>query len=447
MFSMKFNITNFGNIKDANIELKPLTVFMGFNNTGKTYLSYLLYELLKSNSNIAFDFETNLQDKVINGLVKNKKYIIDLEEYTNKHANKIEKSINNICEMFGERILKTNQSFKDAKFDIQNIFDMKEWQKDNSITVDLYGKEIAAILDGKNIIIKTNKSITKRNIRKGSNIYKKFQERLNDFLSFSIKKGLFPGNAYFVPAERATLSQLIQSSIFNLLHIFPWVEGAGINNLPLPIMDFLTYFDFFKDKSKHFEDISNFIETNVLGGSVDIIQIKNSPAKKLIYTFEGKKIELPASSSGVKSLSSLSILLKHRLNKNDILFIDEPEITLHPKNQIKLTEAFTMAINEGLNIVVATHSPYITDHINNLILGYEAFNNNKERSIEVLRQYGISQNSLINPDMTAAYEFKENGEVIDVFNRDESFIDWETFGEYSDKLSEFGYDINQALSE
>ena len=102
-----------------------------------------------------------------------------------------------------------------------------------------------------------------------------------------------------------------------------------------------------------------------------------------------------------------------------------------------------MAVNKGLNTVMATHSPYIVDHINNLILGYEAVKKNRKGSLKVLEEYGIKENSLINPDSVAAYEFKENGEVVDVFNRDEGSIDWETFGEYSDKLSEIGYELKR----
>ncbi len=40
---MKFKIKNFGNIKEAEIELKNLTVFVGENNTNKTWTAYLIY--------------------------------------------------------------------------------------------------------------------------------------------------------------------------------------------------------------------------------------------------------------------------------------------------------------------------------------------------------------------------------------------------------------------
>lgn len=42
---MRLNVTNFGPIAEADIELRPLTVFAGPSNTGKSYLAILLHAL------------------------------------------------------------------------------------------------------------------------------------------------------------------------------------------------------------------------------------------------------------------------------------------------------------------------------------------------------------------------------------------------------------------
>ncbi len=442
MFALKFKIRNFGNIREAEIELKPLTVFMGFNNTGKTYLSYLLYDLLKSSPNISFNFDSNLQDKVIEGLVKNRSFTINLEEYLTKNRSKIEKRINDACKDFGNRVLNSNQSFKGAEFEIENIFSMRDDNKNTSTRAELYGRNIEAVFEGNVITIKTKRAITKRNLRKGSNAYKTFKNRLEDFLNFCVKSSLFPGEVFFLPAERATLIQMM-GYLENFIFSYAFLGIPNGLKLPLPLVDFKHYFEFYASGKSFFEDVSNFLESEVLGGKVDIIQKSEPYSKKVVYKYKNYEIDITAASSGVKALSGLNVLLKKRLSKGDVLFIDEPEITLHPKNQIKLVEAFGMAVNKGLNTVMATHSPYIVDHINNLILGYEAVKKNRKGSLKVLEEYGIKENSLINPDSVAAYEFKENGEVVDVFNRDEGSIDWETFGEYSDKLSEIGYELKR----
>ena len=48
-------VKNFAKIKEAEIELSPFTLFVGDNNSGKTYLSTLIYGLIKYTSKIIYD--------------------------------------------------------------------------------------------------------------------------------------------------------------------------------------------------------------------------------------------------------------------------------------------------------------------------------------------------------------------------------------------------------
>ena len=45
--NVHINVKNFGPIEAAEIDLRPLTVFVGESNTGKTYLAALIYALHK----------------------------------------------------------------------------------------------------------------------------------------------------------------------------------------------------------------------------------------------------------------------------------------------------------------------------------------------------------------------------------------------------------------
>ena len=42
---IKLKVTNFGPIAEADIELRPMSVFVGPSNTGKSYLAVLIYAL------------------------------------------------------------------------------------------------------------------------------------------------------------------------------------------------------------------------------------------------------------------------------------------------------------------------------------------------------------------------------------------------------------------
>ena len=39
----RISVTNFGPIKSGSVDLRPLTVFVGPSNTGKTYFAILIY--------------------------------------------------------------------------------------------------------------------------------------------------------------------------------------------------------------------------------------------------------------------------------------------------------------------------------------------------------------------------------------------------------------------
>ena len=65
----KLIIKNFGKIKEAEIELSDLILFIGDNNSGKSYLMTLIYGLMKYSDDIA---HIMFQDK---------DFIYSLEEY------------------------------------------------------------------------------------------------------------------------------------------------------------------------------------------------------------------------------------------------------------------------------------------------------------------------------------------------------------------------------
>jgi predicted ATPase len=48
MKNFNLAIENFGLIEKADITLRPLTIFLGENNTGKSYVAQLIYALTRS---------------------------------------------------------------------------------------------------------------------------------------------------------------------------------------------------------------------------------------------------------------------------------------------------------------------------------------------------------------------------------------------------------------
>ena len=109
---------------------------------------------------------------------------------------------------------------------------------------------------------------------------------------------------------------------------------------PLPIRDGLEIAEDMNNLQKKDGDYKDFaieIEEELLQGKV---QFTSNKAKS-------KKLPIHLTASIVKTLSSLVFYLKYLAKKNDLIIIDEPELNLHPDNQVILTRLFARLINNG----------------------------------------------------------------------------------------------------
>ena len=99
--------------------------------------------------------------------------------------------------------------------------------------------------------------------------------------------------------------------------------------------------------------------------------------KKLEELFEGKveqtveddfifrkgKTEFPMqlTAEGIKKIGILTTLIRNRqLNANSVLFLDEPETTLHPEATRELVEMLMLMARAGMQIFLATHNYFGT---------------------------------------------------------------------------------------
>lgn len=84
---------------------------------------------------------------------------------------------------------------------------------------------------------------------------------------------------------------------------------------------------------------------------------------KFYFKFDNlsKEVEAPMAAEGIKKLAQLIYLVKNgTLNKDTILFLDEPEINLNPR-YIKIVAQFLQTLaKHGVQIFVATHDYLLT---------------------------------------------------------------------------------------
>ena len=79
----------------------------------------------------------------------------------------------------------------------------------------------------------------------------------------------------------------------------------------------------------------------------------------LEFTQNGQTFELANTSTGLKSIGILQLLLENRkLKENSYLIMDEPEVHLHPEWQVKLAKILVLLVKDlNVNLFINSHSP------------------------------------------------------------------------------------------
>ena len=91
---------------------------------------------------------------------------------------------------------------------------------------------------------------------------------------------------------------------------------------------------------------------NVMGGKIAISETGN-----LSFQENGNNFSLPVTAMGIANLGILALLIERKvLDKGTFLFIDEPEAHLHPAWQVVMAESLFELSRQGVNVVIATHS-------------------------------------------------------------------------------------------
>ena len=124
----------------------------------------------------------------------------------------------------------------------------------------------------------------------------------------------------------------------------------------------------------------------------------------------GGEVSMPLSMSSAsnKALFLLDIYIRYYLSNDSYLIIDEPELNLHPHNQIKMAELLVRLSNYGVKIIITTHSDYIVKEINNRIMASQL----KDRA--QLDVFGYKKSDVIKPSEVNGFTIDNDGIIREV---------------------------------
>lgn len=379
---MKLHIANLGAVKEATIDLsKKLTVFCGPNGTGKTWVAYVVHGLLAE------------QNSIYNGPVPdidalNSEGQIEIEIPPAVAYSELQTTVNdlpkNIQQMLPVPVDKQQELF--GNFKIKTVesaesFAKRFYKEEITTTVDVFAGILIELLKPAN-----STAITLKQPFGGLHLplWKTFMSRIMSNIARSLatyptvsstilpveRSSVFTFNKELGLQQQALVERLLQNNedSGSAKELSTFLNGRK-TRYPKAVRDALIIADDISNISKTASPYYDFgveVEQNLLQGKVGIGsdgEVSFSPNNAA-----GKSFSFQLSSSAVKTLSSLIVYLKHQAKPNDLLIIDEPELNLHPNNQILLARVFARMINQGMRLLISTHSDYIVRELNNLIM-------------------------------------------------------------------------------
>ncbi|HYO59641.1 AAA family ATPase, partial [Archangium sp.] len=234
-----------------------------------------------------------------------------------------------------------------------------------------------------------------------------------------------------------------------ILPVWPLISAIEGLDVPIPVRDFGRFLGVAQSTTAGLLNSSqthlSALLKQVVGG--EIAYVADADYKHLVFRTGGAEVPLQAAASLSRAVAGLSVYIERFFQPDDVLIIDELEMNAHPQAQVALTEFIAALVNSGVRVVLTTHSPYVVDHLNNLM---EASRAPAEKREELARKFALgTPSSFISPEKVAVHAFQEEspeGEVIvrEVLNRETGLIDWSTFSRVSEHITNLYSDILRA---
>ena len=190
-----------------------------------------------------------------------------------------------------------------------------------------------------------------------------------------------PDQSFYLPAARSGIVQGYKILGAELVRRSPGMGGQWSNTSTLPgtTADFLgNLISIDRRMLRHriqnteLQGALSFIENHVMRGRVDLDESLGFASSEIVYmptidTLEGEKFTLDRTSSMVSELAPLILFLRYLVNESDLLILEEPESHLHPSAQRQMARGIVRLVNSGVKVLITTHSDYFLNQLNNLI--------------------------------------------------------------------------------
>lgn len=413
---IKLQVSDFGPIVEGTVDLKPLTIFVGPNNSGKSYFAVLAYALFRSLSPFhgvsrlwgwgrrgRFRPQPHLPGLVEISpaeLFEDKQVLKVLQEQLRKVGDKsrggeisisfgelpekvkqvlqkaLQSSMGDCTTILGEELKRSYASelLELTRKTSKRGFNISISQGDPLLRFNMsYTDDSLKLADSQFDV--SNQSLhlkvppptlLRRTLTDRDQFF--LYDLLSNFLTKTYREFLV--DPYYFPAAR---SGILQSHKALASYVVSRSPLAGIEDLPeiprLPgvVADFISkLLTLEKDRQTKLYSLARFLESQVTKGAIDI-EAGKLEYPEIYYESATGKFPLHRTSSMVSELAPMVLFLKYLIDPGDFVIIEEPESHLHPESQRKLATGIVKLIRAGVKVLITTHSDDFVQQLSNFI--------------------------------------------------------------------------------
>lgn len=421
--ALEIEVTDFGPIVEAKVDLRPLTVFVGPSNTGKSYLAILIYALHRHfavpERFLAGNFPRTspmsipglmqkFSDETVNALRNVARGLPDkaekmkiplsdaitdavrLEFETRARLLEAELArcfgVDSMTALIrrekvsgGQAILRREISNLSGAFEHKLTLKAKGIEpdvvipRDISVDIKIPHRQFFTIWGG--TIWGEDDSIAENaedaEIR---GLFTILFGKVRDIFSEPLRRP-----AYYLPADRTgvmhahnvVVSALIERAA--MTGIRPTAaQSPTLSGVLADFLEQLIEIDGSRrPKNGHKPELRTTIEEEILGGAVDVERLGATGYPRFIYRPNGwgkdSHLLLMNASSMVSELAPVVLYLRHIVERGDVLIVEEPESHLHPAMQVEFTRQIATLVQSGVRVIVTTHSEWLLEELANIV--------------------------------------------------------------------------------
>jgi predicted ATPase len=404
---------DFGPINHCEITLRPLTLFIGPNNSGKSYLATLIHSLFEAiaptaaqnNPRGGFFPSVNFNIRaLLNKFPDQRKLLGELE--TKQEIELSPELVDSILsELFAtiyEKRLTDElmRSFACRLRDLVKIgtsafslgirfasYEATVAPKGSRLRTTEYSRQgvrvrvrYAPSADARHIDVHRDADANLLTVSLGRGWFERgggpkgaqpffVLDLVADFLALEILRPV-TRPCYYLPAARSGILQAHKALAASIVRKSPY---AGIEALEIPKMsgvvsDFISSVITLPNERGPFYTLALQLEKDLIRGQILARTSEKQAYPEITYRFRNTEIPLSRSSSTVSELAPLLLYLKYGISPRGVLIIEEPEAHLHPENQRVLARYLVRLIRRNVTILLTTHSEYLLNQLNAFLL-------------------------------------------------------------------------------